>query len=476
MEVTQSNMEMIQIPREEYEQLKEENKILKELIASLTKKITELDARLNKNSKNSNNPPSSDGSKKGAVKNSRVASGKKSGGQLEHEGKTIELTPSPDTIIELKPKTKCECGGEITIKADEYTKRQVTDIEPAKVVTIEYRAHDGECVQCGQIHKAGFPENVEGTVSYGEKLHTFVTYLTNYQLLPLKRATELLEDVFGIRMSQGTIVSINQEAYEKLEEAEAVIKEGVINSDVVHFDESGMRVCGTNQWLHSASTQDSTVYSIHEKRGREAMDDMGILPNFRGTAIHDHWKSYYCYDQCAHGECNAHHIRHLIYLYEDLGAGWANEMLTLLLRVERHVELSRLFGADCLMQEDIEAYEKIYREILTNAAATQEKPAVSVEIKRMINRLTKYEQETLLFMYDFSVPFTNNLSERDIRMPKAKQKISGGFRSAGGAKAFARTRGYISTVKKRGINILEGLDAVFRGGALKFLSQKPIST
>jgi len=467
-------MEMIQISKQEYEQLrgeneqlKEENRILKDLVATLTAKITELEARLNKTSKNSNKPPSSDGPRKSVVKNSRTRSDKTSGGQPGHEGTTKELTPSPDTIVELKPKTKCECGGEIITKPDAYTVRQVTDIEPVKVITIEYRAHEGECAQCGQVHKASFPERVTGTVSYGENLQAIVTYLTNYQLLPLKRTTELLEDIFDIKMSQGTIVSVNQEAYEKLEDTEAQTKEEVIESDVTHFDETGIRVNGKTHWLHSAGTQTSTVYSIHEKRGKEAMDDMGILPRFRGTALHDHWKSYYTYKLCAHGECNAHHIRHLIYLYEELGAKWANDMLVLLLRIKRHVDLSRLFGADCLLQEDIEEYERIYREILENAAATAEQS--HIELQRMINRLTKYEQETLLFMYDFSVPFTNNLAERDIRMPKAKQKISGGFRSEGGAKAFARIRGFISTVKKRGKNVLDGLVSVFKDEASKFL-------
>jgi len=251
-------------------------------------------------------------------------------------------------------------------------------------------------------------------------------------------------------------------------------KEKIIESEVAGFDESGMRVAGKNHWLHAASTETCTVYSIHPKRGKEAMDAMGILPKFQGTAIHDHLKSYYRY-LCAHGECNQHHLRHLQYLYENLGYDWALEMFWLLLKIKRHVELTKLFlpghEADSLAQEDIASYERMYRKILEDACKTIDK--APVDSQRMIRRLTKYEQETLLFMYDFSVPFTNNLTERDIRMPKAKQKISGGFRTQAGANVFARVRGFVSTVKKRGKNVFDGMTAIFKGEALHFLYPKP---
>jgi len=196
------------------------------------------------------------------------------------------------------------------------------------------------------------------------------------------------------------------------------------------------------------------------------MDEMGILPKFLGTAIHDHWKSYYQYDRCAHGECNEHHLRTLKYLYEDLGEAWADEIARLLLRIERHVELCRTFGVRRLEQEDIAEYYRVYRSILASADQSKSAPA---ESRRLAKRLTDYEAEALLFMLDFDVPFTNNLAERDVRMPKLRQKISGCFRSDEGKKAFARTRGYISTVKKRGKNVIDGLVSAFRGDATGFL-------
>ena len=458
--------------------LEEENKILRDLVAVLTgriaeqdAKIAELEARLNKNSKNSNKPPSTDGLKKGAPKNSRQPSGRPSGGQLGHIGATKMLNPAPDTVVELRPATKCECGADIIVQTDNYTVRQVTDAQPVKVATVEYHAHDGICSGCGKIHKASFPEGVEGVVSYGEHIRALVTYLTAYQLIPLKRASELVSDLFGVKISQGTIVSAGLEAYEKLEGPESRTKDEIINSDVTHFDETGIRSEGKTQWLHSAGTQSATYYAIHEKRGREAMDEIGILPVFTGTAIHDHWKSYYHYDKCAHGECNQHHLRGLEYLHEDLGEAWACEMKCLLLRIKTHVDLCKLFGADHLEQDDIDEYERIYRAIL--AGADQSKKA-KIESRRMAARLTEYEQETLLFMLDFDVPFTNNLAERDVRMPKAKTKISGCFRSDAGKKAFARTRGYISTVKKKGKNVFDGLVAAFNGNAEEFLYPGPV--
>ena len=446
-------------------ELEEENRVLRSLVASLTAKVIELEAKLNKNSRNSNKPPSSDGPKKGAPKNSRVPSGKPSGGQPGHEGATKWLSPAPDTVIELKPKTECECGGEVIVRTDGFTVRQVTDIQPAKVVTVEYRARDGICGTCGKVHKASFPRGVDGTVCYGENVQAIVTYLTNYQLLPLKRTTELVQDLFGLKISQGTVVTAGQEAYEQLKDAEDGIKQELLASDVVHFDETGLRVMGKTWWLHSAGTQAATLYGIHEKRGHEAMDAIGILPNFTGTAIHDHWKSYYRFE-CAHGECNAHHLRALKSLYEDLGVDWAFEMACLLLRIKKHIDLSLCFGVNRLEQEDIEEYQRIYRKIVDGACQWKNAPT---DARRMAKRLKEFEQEALLFMLDFDVPFTNNLAERDVRMPKAKQKISGCFRSSAGAMAFARIRGFVSTVKKKRKNALNCLVSCFKGEAKAFL-------
>ena len=458
-------VEMVTIPRAEYEALK----ALIPLVETLTARVAELEARLNKNSKNSGKPPSTD--KKGTVKNSRISTGKASGGQPGHIGSTLKLNPAPDTIIKLTPKEVCECGGHIKA-LDGHSTRQQTDIEPVKLVTIEYHAHSGVCELCNKEHKASFPKGINSPASYGDNISAWITYLTGYQLLPLKRTTELVQDLLGIKLSQGTIVARAAEAYDKLETSEELIKEEIINSPIVHVDETGMRVEGSNYWLHSAGTDSATVYGIHKKRGKEAMDDMAILPKFRGTLVHDHWRSYYGYNLCAHAECNIHHLRTLIFLHEELGQTWAEEMIVLLLRIKKHVDLSKLFDTKQLEQADIDYYQTLYRKILAQGLAVLESTdsaSQPIDSKRMLKRLSKFEQETLLFMLDFDVPFTNNLAERDIRMPKTKQKISGGFRNYNGAKHFSRVRGFISTSKKKGKNVLDGLISVFGGNPGKFL-------
>ncbi len=241
--------------------LQKENRILRDLVATLTARVAELEARLNKNSGNSSKPPSSDGyKKKPVVKNSRVRSERPSGGQLGHAGTTKPLTPAPDTIIKLKPQGNCECGGTIIISEEQYSIRQETDIVQPRVVTVEYQAYNGVCAKCGKEHKASFPEHLkEAPVSYGPQIQSLVTYLSVYQLMPLKRITELMEEVFGIKLSQGFILSSGQEAYEKLAAPEEQIKSEIINSDVACFDESGYRVGGKLHWLHCASTPDGTV-------------------------------------------------------------------------------------------------------------------------------------------------------------------------------------------------------------------------
>lgn len=450
-------MEMVTIPKQEYE-------ALKATVAALVAEVKDLKAQLAKNSGNSGKPPSSDGLGK-QVKNSRVKSGKPTGGQQGHVGKTKYQTSKPDTIVKLEPQTECTCGGKIIVSNDAFLVRQQEDLQPAQVITIEYRAHDGTCDCCGKEYKASFPEGVNSPVSYGPHLRGMIAYLNSYQLLPLKRTAEMVKHLYGIDISQATIVNIMREAHANLAPIEVRLKDEIIRSDIAYFDESGMRVCARLYWIHSASTEECTVYLVHPKRGCDAMDEMGILPVFTGTAIHDHWKSYYHY-LCAHAECNAHHLRHLRWLFEDLGYEWAGEMICLLLRIKRHIDLSIVFGADSLPQEAIEAYELAYRKILEGARST-ENP--HVESKRMANRMTNYEQESLLFMYDFDVPFTNNLAERDIRMPKLKQKISGGFRSEEGANSFARIRGFVSTAIKRGKSVYDGLIAVFNGDAYDFM-------
>jgi len=487
--------------------LKEESEILKKTIAALTAKLEELEAKSKKNSQNSSKPPSSDGMKKPqATQSLREKTGRAPGGQEGHPGAGLKLTNQPDEVVILEVKNTCECGGRIIINDGIVERRQVTDIEPSKVITIEYRAEEGVCEICGKVHKASFPEGVNAAAVYGPVIQAVLTYMTTYQFLPLERAVEFVKEIYGIDISQGTIMRAEKEVYNKLEPVVPLIKDEVIESDVTGFDETGMRVAGSLHWLHCAATKSAVFYTMHKKRGKEGMDAAGILPNFKGTAIHDHWKAYYKYTDCSHGECNAHHLRHLVFLSDVMGQDWATEMICLLLRIKAHVDYSRLFGANELGGKDIEEYERMYRAIIASGAESigienpyktfdpdpapdpdqmrdgamldgngaisppvKTKRRKKTESERMLIRLAQYELEALMFMYDFDVPFDNNIAEAGIRMPKLHQKISGCFRTEEGADVFARIRSFIGTAKKKGKNVMEGLRAVLDGHGADFL-------
>ncbi len=453
---------------------------LKQTILLLTTKIDELEAKIAKlttNSKNSNKPPSSDGYRKPVVKNQRIKSGKKPGGQLGREGITRTVQKEPDKVIELVPieETCDECGGKLIVEDETCSVRQVIEAERPSTIVVEYRQRRRVCETCGKVYKLGLPMAAKGVVGIGDTLKAYLVYLTQYQLLPLNRAVRLMQDVFGVRLSEGTLVNIHNELAGLLSPFVECEKVLLIASDVVCFDESGLRVNGELWWLHVASTDTLTLYEIAAKRGREGIDQMGVLPKFTGVAVHDHWKSYYKYYLCAHAECNAHIIRNLVFLFENCGFEWAGLMCGLLLRIKRHVDLTKVFGETKIDAQDIIEYEREYQTILDAAKAEEDETETVhtgvqlIESRRMSKRLGDFAIETLTFMYDLAVPFDNNQAERDIRMPKAKQKISGGFRTATGSRAFAVARSFISTCIKRGLSVIDGLTAAFKGDALSFL-------
>jgi transposase len=433
----------------------------------LNNRITELETRLNKNSSNSSKPPSSDGLKK--PRSSREKSGKPTGGQPGHEGKTLQKVDNPDEVIEVKPH-ECECGHDLSGIEGTIRSRQVFELPIIKIKVTEYRTHEVECPCCKKMHKAKFPETVTQPVQYGENMQAFMIYLTNYQLLPLERATEIVSDIIGHKVSEGTLVNVNSRLHENLEDVESSIKEQLKASTVVHFDETGMRCSGKTQWLHSASTERLTHYEIHERRGARAANDIGILKEFEGTAVHDHWKPYYTFNNCSHAECNAHNLRNLKGAYEDYKYEWAKDMAGLLIEIKRHVYMLKSQGHTEISAHEIAKYQATYKSILLNG---REEAPIPISEKtgkpkknlahNLLERLEKFDIETLSFMYDFSIPFDNNLAERDIRMVKLRQKISGSFRGEQGPDVFCRIRSYISTCRKNGQKVMESLVRAIKG-------------
>lgn len=442
-----------------------------EQITALQERVKALEDQLNKNSRNSSKPPSTDGFFK--PKGWRQKSDKPVGGQKGHPGHTLQMADNPDHTI-IHRVSRCRgCGSSLEeTQAIGYERRQVFNLPPIKVEITEHQAEKKLCPYCGCLNKASFPEEVQQPVQYGPRLKAVAVYLSQYQLLPYERTSELFADVFGHQLSQATLVNANQTAYEILEPVEKEIKRQVVDSPVVHFDETGMGVNGKREWSHVASTETLTCYAAHPKRGHEATEAMGILPDFQGVAVHDFWKAYFKYD-CRHALCNAHHLRELTGILEQDKQEWPRDMIDLLLEIKRAVDERRAIS-DKLGPVQIKGFEERYDQVIENGLAENPLPISQGQpgrrgrkkqskAKNLLDRLNTHRQKALAFMYDFSVPFDNNQAERDIRMIKVQQKISGTFRSAQGANIFCRIRGYISTVRKNSFSVIDTIQAAFEG-------------
>ena len=437
---------------------------------------TQVEALLNqqaKDSHNSSKPPSSNGFKQPRTKSLRQKSGRQSGGQPGHLGSTLEWIEQPD-FTEVHSVDKCqECGlFLIDTPVLKWELSQVHDLPALRLQVTEHRSEIKCCPHCQTLNRGAMPSDIASGVQYGSRLKGFMAYLSDYQLLPSERTIELLSDVLGCNISEGTLYNSRHQCFEELEPVELYIIGALQTSPVAHFDETGARVKGKLFWLHVASSDLLTYYFIHDKRGSEAMDEMGVLPQFKGTSVHDGFKSYAQYD-CLHGLCNAHHLRELVFISERYEQPWAEHMIQLLLDIKTDVEESKQQGLDVLASERLHFFAARYQDILTEGLRAN--PPVPSETpksrgrpkqsppKNLLDRLQKQQSAVLRFMYDFRVPFDNNQGERDLRMVKVKQKISGGFRSLVGGQIFCRTRGYISTLKKQKLNILDELRKVFMG-------------
>jgi transposase len=445
--------------------------MLRQEMAAMRQEIQELRDQLAKHSGNSGKPPSSDGLKK--PRSQWVKGERRSGGQPGHKGHTLKMVEQPDHI-ERHEVTMCpHCTTDLhEIKPSRVDKRQVFDLPPVKLEVTEHQAEVKQCPTCGQEVKGCFPPDVTQPVQYGPRFKAQAVYLNSYQLLPLARTCQVLEDFYGHAPSQAVVWEALTGIVEHVQPVVEHIKRVITHADMAHFDESGARVEGHLNWLHVASTARLTYYAIHPRRGQVGMSAVGILPQFKGWAVHDHWPSYLKFEACQHAFCNAHHLRELQFIIDQYQQNWAADLTCLLLDLKAEVEAAPPDWIS-LPPERLAHYEARYDAILHNGWAVNPPPEQPLLTRRgrkkqspprnLLDRLARHKTETLAFMYDFRVPFDNNQAERDIRMVKLKAKISGTFRTRLGADAFCTLRSYLSTVRKHGANVIQSIHDAFLG-------------
>lgn len=451
----------------------------------LTHRICELEGQTalpQKDSHNSSLPPSTDPPNCKRTRSLHHPSGRPVGGQPGHPGHTRRQVWQPDQTLYHRAEQCQRCQASLEDSELVSTrKRHLIDLPEVKLKVTEHRVEARRCLSCGQINKASFPDHLQAPLQYGPGIKARAVYLLQYQLLPYERTRELLDDWFGYKLSSATLAGCVRECAGKLLRSEAQIKARLKQAPVIHVDETGLRVAKRGQYIHVTSTSQLTHYSCHIKRGREAIDEIGILPQYQGTCVHDGWQSYRQYGQCLHGLCGAHLLRELIYLSEasEQDKKWAEPLIKLMLEMKDAAEAARANGRKHVAKEQARQLTRRYDELteenwrkhqqsearagpegkaeVTNRQAT----AVSKQSRNLLLRLRLQRDEVLRFMTDLEVPFDNNQAERDLRMVKLQQKIGGCFRSQSGAREFCRIRGYLSTQRKRDRQLLMALESVF---------------
>jgi transposase len=454
--------------------LKAENAALRTECQALRERVQTLEEQVAKDSHNSSKPPSSDGLAKPKPKSLRQPSQRPTGGQPGHPGHTLHMAEKPDRIVPHRVERCSGCGRSLTgQEQDRIERRQVHDLPEPKLEVTEHQAEVKTC-PCGCVNRAVFPPEAAAPVQYGPRVKSVGVYLGEYQLLPFDRLAEIMRDLFACdTLSEGTLANFKADCSRRLEPVEAAIRDLATAAPVAGFDETGVRATGSLHWLHTVSTRLLTWYYAHKRRGRVAMDAADILPGFRGRAVHDFWDSYLKYD-CNHAFCNAHLLRELIFLWEEQEQTWAKRMIDHLLGIKEAVATARTAGLTALPPADQERFLKRYERIVQAGYAQNPVAAPLPGPKRrgrrkqskarnLLDRFRDYPDEILAFMRDFAVPFDNNQSERDLRMMKLRQKISGTFRSFQSLVNFCRIRGYVSTARKNGLNALEALQRAFLG-------------
>ena len=452
-------------------------KTLEELIDFLQERVKTLEGQQAKDSHNSNLPPSSDRFVR-PPKSLRKKSGKKPGGQIGHRGHHLQQVEQPDHIL-IHPVERCErCQHDLREqKASVPERRQVMDLPPKRLWVTEHRVEEKQCPRCFHLTRANFPASVKARAQYGTSIQTLATYLVEGQVVPYARASQLLQELLGVQLSAGSIASFVKACHEQLAEVETHLKAALVRAKVIHQDETGLRVGKEGWWVHVCSTDRLTHYAAHPSRGRQALDAIGIAPAFRGTSVHDGLLSYQGYG-FVQAWCNVHHLRELTFIEEELKQPWARKMKELLLEMKAEVERAKALGQHELDALVLARFLRRYDEILAEgylANPPPPPPKKSEQGKRkpgrpkqsparnLLDRLSQGKWAVLRFLLDFAVSFDNNQAERDLRMIKVQQKVSGCFRTEEGVAMFCRIRSYLSTLRKQGIALFSALGHTLSG-------------
>jgi len=448
--VLEEVLQQLQQLLKEFDILKKENIKLRKRVAELEEKLSKYESP--KNSGNSSIPPSQDPNRQ--TRSSRKKSNKKTGGQKGHKGFRLEMSNNPDNVIFHDIKN-CNCCGNQLLKKGTITSRQLFDLPEIKIQVTEHQVVTKVCENCGKENKSNFPDGLVQQAQYGNKIKALCVYLQNYQMLPYARCTEIIKDLTGHHLSQGSLSNFQSKCYDNLEQYETEIKKLLLQSSVLHADETGINNNGKQNWIHVLSNKKISFFGHHIKRGKQAIDDFNIIPLYNGNLVHDRFSSYFSY-HCKHSLCNAHILRELIYIEEVYDSSWAKSMKKLFITANKKKKKGKKYT------------EKYYRRILYNyqkfitpIIANYDDTFTKTKEQRLAFALDKHKDLFLKFIKQQEIPFDNNQAERDLRMIKVKQKISGCFKSENHLKYFARIRGYITTLKKNQQNVLENIQNSF---------------
>ncbi|HEV7374881.1 MAG TPA: IS66 family transposase [Pyrinomonadaceae bacterium] len=459
--------------KEQIEKLQAEVRQLHYRTFQLGCRNAELEGLSTKDSHNSSRPPSTDPPWAKRTRSLRRPTGRRPGGQAGHRGATLRLAARPNRVIEHRPQECRGCHAPLaTAQVVRHNRQQVWEVVPARLKVTEHRLAVLRCPSCGKTTQGEFSGTARSGVQYGPGVKARVLYLQQYQLLPYQRTSEAMRDLFGCRLSAGTVANIVRECAEALVAIELKIKQKLRRSPVIHSDETGLRINKRLGYVHVASTAHLTHYAAAAHRGHTAMDEINVLPRYRGTCVHDGLLAYKYYTRCRHALCGVHLLRELTY-FEELGTAtkaWATPLKELLLEMKREVERASAQGGRHLAADRLAELTGSYDSLVAAGLRAQQPSELPEQVRKqarnLLLRLERRKEEVLRFLTDFSVPFDNNQAERDLRMVKLQQKTSGCFRSEEGARRFCRIRSYVSTTRKQGQTIMRALEGACRGKPL----------